>query len=327
MRTIVCGVDEAGLGPLLGPLVMGWTALLVNQPGDCPWEQLPDLVSRDPKMDKQRLIVGDSKQVFSRNPRGRARLETTALVADALVRPGQDPAGSAGEFLAGPLGPEPAVFERHPWYASAPERLPLWSDRGRIQLRTAALERGLAERGWKLLDAGVRCVPAGELNECLARTATKAEASWTYTLAILRRMFAVAQTDQLHVHVDRLGGRMRYGSILAQGLPEATVSVLEESKARSRYQLAPRRSNAPGSMEVCFLEKGDRHHFVTALASCLAKYARELSMEGFNRHFAERQAGLAPTAGYTTDGRRWLSEAEDTLRREGVDRGCLVRRK
>jgi len=38
-------------------------------------------------------------------------------------------------------------------------------------------------------------------------------------------------------------------------------------------------------------------------------------MDAFNAYFAELQPGLRPTAGYTTDGRRWLAEARSALSR------------
>ena len=64
---------------------------------------------------------------------------------------------------------------------------------------------------------------------------------------------------------------------------------------------------------------------LVALASCLAKYARETVMEGFNEYFGRLQPDLQPTAGYTTDGRRWLKDAEACLREAGVERSLLVR--
>ena len=55
------------------------------------------------------------------------------------------------------------------------------------------------------------------------------------------------------------------------------------------------------------------------------KYARELGMTAFNDFFTGLLAGLKPTAGYTTDGRRWLKDAEPCLRELELRPGCLQR--
>ena len=64
---------------------------------------------------------------------------------------------------------------------------------------------------------------------------------------------------------------------------------------------------------------------LAALASMAAKYMRELFMEGFNAYFAARQEGLRPTAGYTTDGRRFLDDIGGVLTELGIERESLVR--
>ena len=78
-------------------------------------------------------------------------------------------------------------------------------------------------------------------------------------------------------------------------------------------------------MRVAFTERAEDRWFAVALASCLAKYARELCMDSFNDYFCELQPDLRPTAGYTTDGRRWLRDARAALRGAGIERGELVR--
>ena len=76
---------------------------------------------------------------------------------------------------------------------------------------------------------------------------------------------------------------------------------------------------------VLFLVQGDRKVFATALASCCAKYARELEMRAFNAYFARLQPELAPTAGYRGDGARWLADAHLALAKSGLARELLVR--
>jgi len=48
-------------------------------------------------------------------------------------------------------------------------------------------------------------------------------------------------------------------------------------------------------------------------------------MARLNRYFAVAVPGVAPTAGYVTDGRRFLAEVEPHLDALGIDRSQLVR--
>ncbi|MFN9704050.1 MAG: hypothetical protein ACK595_04420, partial [Planctomycetota bacterium] len=58
---ILAGVDEAGLGPILGPLVVGGAAL-AGPEGVDPWTALRPLVARERK-EKGKVRVADSKKV------------------------------------------------------------------------------------------------------------------------------------------------------------------------------------------------------------------------------------------------------------------------
>src|SRR5437762_3576896 len=76
------GIDEAGYGPNLGPLVMTAVALrLPDAAIECDaWQLLAAGVRRHGERDDGRLVVADSKLVYSTS-RGLAHLERTVLGA------------------------------------------------------------------------------------------------------------------------------------------------------------------------------------------------------------------------------------------------------
>jgi hypothetical protein len=324
------GIDEAGLGPLLGPLCVGLSGFALAGTGSAPadpfepldlWRLLAGRVSREPRDDRRALVVGDSKLVHARHARGRRRLETTVLCFAAACAAGRVPAGLDELSFDDPA--ERDWLARHPWLGGAPPTLPLFAPRETLELATELLRRDLAHAGVAPLVMGVRRVEPAELNREFDRCGNKSLAVWQYTVALLHQAIAAAQRSgaaELRVVVDRQGGRARYGPLLARACPRFRVHLVEEGDGVSRYRLA-----GEPDVYVAFEERAETRHFATALASCLAKYAREVSMEAFNAWFAARCPGLAPTAGYTTDGRRWLADAESVV--ASLERDLVVRRR
>jgi ribonuclease HII len=319
MSLLVAGIDEAGLGPILGPLCLGWSVFSVPDQQLDLWEALSDSIGREPAEDARKLVVADSKRVFSRNPRGRKRLESTVLCALGAVRDRGDVPTDPGLLFQGPLGPSAECLEAHPWYSALPERLPVWTDHGRLELVAERLRKTLRAARIELRDAGVRAVPAGELNRGFRRTENKSTTVGEHLLEVLGYIWRRSRGHDLLLVVDRQGGRAHYGPWLARGLPDARVVLVREEPGVSEYLL----EREGGGGRVLFAERGEQRSLSVALASCLAKYARELSMEAFNAWFADRAPELRPTAGYATDGRRWLEEAGPAL--AGLDRSLLVR--
>ena len=114
---------------------------------------------------------------------------------------------------------------------------------------------------------------------------------------------------------------MRYQRDLARLCPAATVDVLEERPGRSSYCLR----EAGREVGVTFAERAEDRAFPTALASCFAKYLRELMVECLNRWFQERVPGLKPTAGYYVDGRRFLDDVAEQVEAMALPMHRLVR--
>jgi hypothetical protein len=281
-------------------------------------------VARAPARARGRLVVADSKVVFQRNRAGEQRLEATALAFLAALDPlGRWPASGAALLASAPreLRPDAGVLARHPWYARLPDRLPLVVPPDVLARASARLVETLDRAATPLLDAGLRAVPAGELNASYDRTASKALTLWHKVAEVLEYLWERYAERGLHVVVDRQGARKRYAPLLQSLFPRASLVIEQETDTRCAYLLGARAR----TMRVEFTVRADERWFPVALGSCLAKYARELCMGAFNGYFTTLQPDLRPTAGYVTDARRWMDEARPALRRADLAPRVLVR--
>ena len=325
---VIAGIDEAGLGPLLGPLSIGYSVFRLPEPGADPWRLLAPMVGKRAHK-RAKLVVADSKRVFQRSQPGAKRLESTALGFLALLDEAGRPPASALDLVFGDVAPDRALVARHPWYEHLPA-IPAEQSAASLELLASLLGRRMREKELEILDAGVRLVPAGELNLSYGETENKGATVWLRCAEVLRHLWDRHGESSPRVTVDLLGGRIHYADLLREAFPEARVDVLFEGPEHAAYRLDEAHERAaeswlPKRMSIEFLAKGEDASFAVALASCLAKYTRELVMEGFNAYFGARDPELAPTAGYTTDGRRWLADARGAIRSAGIPDDVLVR--
>jgi ribonuclease HII len=325
---VLGGIDEAGLGPILGPLTVGFAALRTEPETPDPWSNLASIVAPSPEAGDERLVVADSKQVFSRDPRGHARLERTALTFLSMTeaRNGELAPTTGHElFASAPPGLQASSEElaRHPWYDELRLTLPLWTEPERVAQHRRALAGELTRTRTELVACGVRVLPEGQLNAAFERTGSKAVALWEVVADLIEYLWREFGQEDLELVVDRQGGRIHYAGLLASRFPFESLQVVVEEAAHSEYRLADRTGSR--RMRLHFRPKAEEGSFAVALGSCCAKYAREVGMEAFNRYFSRLGPELEPTAGYVTDARRWLRDADALLERTGVERELLVR--
>lgn len=274
------GIDEAGYGPLIGPLsIIGVAA------------DAEDAAALKQGFARAKTGAKDSKQVHT--PGDIAGIESVALPAIAWLT-GAVPTNALALFdLLGETMTERAGV---PWLMEA----------AGVSLPVA----GGAVRSWNVPGVTPRLlrgalVQPREYNARIRGGLNKADLELAAVGTLLKAIRDPAQGGA--IVVDRLGGRRYYREFL-QGLwSDAMVMVDRELPLASAYRVVGDRAEQVVSFEV----DGESQSRLTAVASCIAKYARELHMLLLNRWWCARQPGLKPTAGYARDARRWLADVGD----------------
>mgnify|MGYP001258145269 CR=1 FL=1 len=279
------GIDEAGYGPRLGPLVVGYSVF--EGPGN-PEARFAAVDEHHRPRDSKLLLQGKH---------GFRRLETLALAAHFYVT------GRRPSTIRDLFPDEVGARDAHPWYRDRNLSLPHVAPWGEVERVSEAIRNAASGEASNLISAGVRIIPEGELNRRIEQGQNKAEVHLGLIGQVLLGFLSEAGCHR--VDVDRLGGRKHYGSWLQHLQPEAPVWVVEETQRRSAYRVLSAKSNR----EFQFLVGGESRSTPIALASCMAKYMRELLMILFNTWWLQR-APIRATAGYPEDAARFLRELD-----------------
>jgi ribonuclease HII len=314
--TVVAGIDEAGYGPFLGPLVVASSAFRLAE-GVRP-SALDRLIGLTEKAGG--LAIDDSKQLY----RGRGdlrRIEASTLGHAVLAR-GLLPL-RVGALLANAVDLHLADLDEVPWYRGRLLQLPLPCEAEIADLlaRSTRQSELLADRGLSFDDFSVAPVIEPRFNQQVRQYGSKAWPLFLATGRLIDRLIEMHPADELIVHVDRQGGRTHYGDLLAGFFPLARLRVLRERSEESVYRLEP---GSRPAVQIHFHVQGDGRHAPVALASVVAKTVRELFMRSLNGWFSEQVPGLRPTAGYALDARRFLVDVAETLDRS-APRSQLIR--
>ncbi len=318
---VLAGIDEAGYGPVLGPLVVSGTAFAVPDEllEGSMWTLLASGVSRKPSRGGGRVAIGDSKKLFSRRkPKALEHLERGVL---GMLSVRGDAPNSFRRLLDMVT---PAAVRRmtpYPWYASTDLPLPRCITATDLTLAGNSLAAAMNAAGLKLL--GIRSEPlfAGEFNRHVAATNNKNRTLFDVTARLLDWIWKQAAPGLLRIYVDRHGARKHYLPALSRVFEGCTFKILRETDTTSAYRI----TGAGKEAEIHFCTNGEEKQLAVALGSMVSKYLRELWMEMLNSYWIDQVGELAATAGYYTDGRRFYEQIAPAVRRLGVDHRLLYR--
>lgn len=320
MALIYVGIDEAGYGPMLGPLCVGAAVFRVSgwgsgDPAPDLWALMERGVCRAVKGAQGRVPVADSKKLKLSNQL-KTKHPLTHLergVLSFLVGAGME-AWDEGA-LCERVG---ARFEDAPWYEQAAAELPVSTGADQVRISANVVRNAMHEGGVELL--GLKCLTVCEdrFNSLLAARRSKAAVVGEGVTALMRSALEKfgGEGGGVRLVCDRQSGRTDYADMVAPVLGES-FETLEQSPRVSRY------AARGGDVGVIFVPEAEDAHLPVALASMTAKYIRELAMARFNRYWSGRMPELKPTAGYVTDARRWLRDTEGVV--TGEERARMVR--
>jgi len=317
---VLAGIDEAGYGPILGPLVVSASAFSIPDPllkADL-WQHLRKSIAVKKKHLAGRLLITDSKKAYSRAAGIRHIQRTTLAMLRCL---GTEPTDLNGLFnFLCPGCPE--RLKTYPWYCN-PDAIgiPLDYDSADVTIASDVFTSDMAQHGIRLLGIQSHCLDVAHYNKLIAAVKNKASVLFSTAAALIKSIWDSYRDENIQIIVDRQGGRSRYRKNLQRMFSDLELAVINESSNSSSYEL----KNSDRKMRIHFVIKADQKYMPVCLASMVSKYVRELLIARINNYFLNHNSELKPTAGYFKDGRRFIADIKTYVPNIKYDSNLLIR--
>jgi len=309
MPHFIIGIDEAGYGPTLGPLIVSAVVFETPQPRLNLWKSLGSVVSQDhrhhSKTGANRLIVCDSKRVYQPS-RGIGLLERTVLTF--LKQSGIKCWPISARQLINHLAYRGSAHAPH-YYEDANLEIPLMAVPDDIDKCALILHAEMARKSIKFHQVVCNIIDVADFNQLIKR-GNKADLLFSATAQLIAYIYDSLtrtgdKTHHLEFYIGKQGGRTYYRDLLSRLFTGHKVLVIRETQISSSYRIF---SPEGSKCSVRFVRDGETASFTIALASMYAKYLREVLMRMFNRFYQQYLPELKPTAGYPQDARRFIKD-------------------
>ena len=327
--TLVIGIDEAGYGPNLGPLVIGGSSWQIDQlQSDHLSTQAAEhfIKLQNDIHDDYRAgrgpPWGDSKKIFSRKSTKSETLEPLERGVFAAIQIATNTTPKTSDHLLSLLALKaPDDSELTCWKKLNAVALPLatkaplaieQSDQSTKQLRT---------HGIRLTGLACRWIFPETFNAALDNGMNKSDILSQASLQLASDLRNQHPHTPAVIWCDRHGGRKRYAGVVSHCFDAARVEPLSETARCSHYRIHDRECPTFIHFSV-----GGESQLPVAVASMTAKYTRELAMDVFNCFWTDHIPSLQPTAGYPVDARRWWHETEKDRHRMSIHDDVLWRK-
>ena len=321
------GIDEAGYGPNLGPLVQACVGFLLPEDDPSGWKTFAKIARRVGEPADDRLVIDDSKKVYSSG--GFAALERTVMSRTPLIF--FQPTSLHRETHGGYAADCEDSIDDEAWYRGD-ENLPIEIGREECQRLYRELWSTIEPYRECAFTSKVCITATPRFNDIVCRHGTKSAVVLDRIKSLMKACweqldYPAAKREPFDEPVrflcDKLGGRHFYGPFLQEVFPEGWPVAEVESPGESRYRIL----NLKRDVTVSFMPRADAASLPVALASMVAKYLREVCMKQFNTFWQSHCPGLAPTAGYPVDARRFYAEIGPAMRKLGLHPDKVWRKK
>ena len=311
LMTLVIGVDENGLGPRLGPLIVTAVAIeadpAVAGSAKAALSKPPSGLRGRLADSKELVSYGESwlGEAWARAIAERAGLSVTspeALLRGISLRSDRD--------LRAPCPPQ---HETQCWNTHAEAFAADDAAVARAKKDLARLER----RGLNVRKVRTEILCTRRLNDA-ARAGTSRFAVDLHAMERLVLSLREELGRDVTAVCGKVGGYDRYGDAFGPLAGRLHVA-LEEGRARSEYRF-------PGLGTMAFVRDADESHLSVSLASLVGKWARDLLMGRIVRHYQGLAEGVPDASGYhdPVTARFVLSTA--LVRKDrGIDGACFER--